>query len=362
MSRLVIIGCGVVGAAIAYELSKLEGLEITLIDRAAPASGSTGAALGVLMAAISQKVSGRAWQWREASLNYYATLLPELASLVGENIPHNARGIVLLRFEETDLPRWQKLQRMRRQQGWELQLWSRDRLTERCPHLALDRIAGAVYSPSDRQIHPPKLTQALVKAAQYNGVECRFRVSVEKLQTEGDCRIHIQTDGGRLTADGAVIAAGLGSSLLAEPLKADLKLLPVLGQAMRVRCDRPLERNEFQPVITGEDVHIVPLGGGDYWVGATVEFPDGGNEIVPQAELLEQVYERATAFCPELAEGKILNRWSGIRPRPEGEPAPIVRPLQGYPNILLATGHYRNGVLMAPATALAVRDWIASRG
>ena len=78
MSKIVIVGCGVVGAAIAYELSLISDLDITVIEKNTPASGSTGAALGVLMGAISQKKKGRAWRFRATSLKRYETLIPEL--------------------------------------------------------------------------------------------------------------------------------------------------------------------------------------------------------------------------------------------------------------------------------------------
>jgi glycine/D-amino acid oxidase-like deaminating enzyme len=77
MSQVVVIGCGIIGAAIAYELSLVAGLEITVLDRQQPAQGATGAALGVLMGAISKKTKGRAWQLRQSSMQRYETLIPE---------------------------------------------------------------------------------------------------------------------------------------------------------------------------------------------------------------------------------------------------------------------------------------------
>jgi glycine/D-amino acid oxidase-like deaminating enzyme len=111
-------------------------------------------------------------------------------------------------------------------------------------------------------------------------------------------------------------------------------------------------------VITGDDVHIVPVGQGEYWVGATVEFPNEQGDVVADSTLLEQVKRDAIAFCPPLANATILRTWTGKRPRPEGRPAPVIGQLPGYSNVLLATGHYRNGVLLAPATAFAIRDVI----
>ena len=98
MTEIAIAGCGVVGAAIAYELSRLPNLKITLFDENFPASGATKAALGVLMGVISQKTQGRAWKLRQTSLERYETLIPELESLTGYSIPYNRQGIVLLHF------------------------------------------------------------------------------------------------------------------------------------------------------------------------------------------------------------------------------------------------------------------------
>lgn len=133
----------------------------------------------------------------------------------------------------------------------------------------------------------------------------------------------------------------------------------MLGQALYLRLGHPIGNLDFQPVITGDDVHIVPVGRGDYWVGATVEFPTNGDEVVAAPEMLEAVRQSAIAFCPALAKATVVRTWTGLRPRPEGRPAPIIGHLQGFSNVLLATGHYRNGVLLAPATAQAIRQMIA---
>jgi glycine/D-amino acid oxidase-like deaminating enzyme len=113
----------------------------------------------------------------------------------------------------------------------------------------------------------------------------------------------------------------------------------------------------LQPVITGNDVHLVPLGKNEYWIGATVEFPDLHRPL-PDPAALEQMMQQAIAFCPALQQAIRLHHWQGLRPRPEGRPAPIIEKLSGYSNVILASGHYRNGVLLAPATAKKVKDLI----
>lgn len=364
MTKVTIIGSGVVGAAIAYELSR-EELEVTLIDQHSPASGATGAALGVLMGAISQKTKGRAWRLRQASMKRYETLIPELETLTGKQIPYNRQGILLLRFAGEDLGKWEKLLETRRSQGWQLEIWDEAQVRQKCPQLQNEKIVGAIYSPGDRQVHPTLLTQALVAGAARNGGKCQFGVKVENFtSTRLDasnlrhcCRI--QTTAGDLDTDWIVVAAGLGSTPLTASLKQPTDIRPVLGQALHLRLERPLGKPNFQPVITGDDVHIVPLNEREYWVGATVEFPDDAAAAIAQPALLETVRQQAIAFCPALAEATVIRTWSGKRPRPEGQPAPLIGLLPGYSNVLLATGHYRNGVLLAPATAQAVRETIS---
>ncbi|MBD2596707.1 FAD-binding oxidoreductase [Nostoc spongiaeforme FACHB-130] len=353
MSHVIIIGCGVIGAAIAYELSQVTGLQITVIDQNQPAQASTGAALGVLMGAISQKIKGKAWRLRQTSIERYETLIPELEALTGRKIPFNRQGILHLSWEEENFENWEKLVKIRSSQGWNLEIWDRAKLKSMCPQVHNDKITGAVYSPQDRQLDPTALTLALVAAAQQKGVTCQFGVNVLNISPTS-----VETTAGKINADWVIVAAGLGSTLLTAQLNQKVDIRPVLGQALQVHLANPIGNPEFQPMITCNDVHIVPVGGGDYWIGATVEFPTDGGEIPPNDELLEEVKQQAIAFCPELATATITRTWSGLRPRPEGRPAPIIEKLPGFNNILLATGHYRNGVLLAPATASAIREMI----
>ena len=360
MTKIIIIGCGIVGAAIAYELSLISSLDITVIEQKTPASGSTGAALGVLMGAISGKKKGRAWKYRDYSLRRYETLIPELEAKTGIKIPVNRQGIVKLLFDGDNLDKWYQLQETRQNNGWQLEIWDREYLTGKCPQIQDERIIAAVYSPQDRQINPQILTQTLVKAARKNGVEFQFGVSVNQIlpSEQEEFSQGIVTSQGNLNADWIILAAGLGSTPLTVSVSQKLDLRPVLGQAMKLKMNQNLGLAEFQPVITGNDIHIVPLGNQEYWLGATVEFPDELGNVVAEKELLEQVHSDAIAFCSALQDATITETWLGKRPRPQGQPAPVIGKLAGYQNVLLATGHYRNGVLLAPATAKEVINLI----
>ncbi len=360
MSKIVIIGCGVVGATIAYELSLIPELDITVIEKDTPASGSTGAALGVLMGIISHKKKGRAWRLREASLQRYATLIDELEEKTGINIPVNNRGIFKLLFAGDDLERWHKLQELRASQGWKLSIGDRNYVRQHCPHLINDEIIGAVYSPQDKQIHPVKLTQALVAAATANGIKFQFGVAVDDFITKSVTKEELSTcqqlitTKGKVEVEQLIISAGLGSTPLTKSLQHIIPIRPVIGQAIKFKLDKPLGNPNFQPVITGQDRHIVPLGNKEYWLGATLEFPDETGNSTAEPKLLAQLKQDTVNFCPEIESATILETWTGKRPRPEGIAAPVIGKLSGYNNVILATAHYRNGVLLAPATALEV--------
>ena len=362
MQKIVIVGCGVIGAAIAYELSLIPSLDITVIEKNTLASGATGAALGLLMGAISGKTKGRAWRLRETSLKRYQTLINELEAKTNITIPVNRDGMVKLLFTGDKLEKWQKLASTRAQQGWNLEIWTNEQLKQRYPNLNCDHLIGAVYSSQDTQINPQILTKALVKAAQNNGVKFQFGVSIAPTPLPQYHLKQINTSQGSLEIDHLIIAAGLGSTSLTASLQEKIDIRPVLGQAIKFQLDRDLGRDDFQPVVTGNDIHIVPLGDRQYWLGATVEFPDEQSNVVADSSLIEDTINSAIAFCPAIAQANILDRWQGLRPRPYGQSAPIIGKLSGYDNVLLATAHYRNGVLLAPATALEIKDMVLVSG
>jgi glycine/D-amino acid oxidase-like deaminating enzyme len=356
MSDVTIIGCGIVGAAIAYELSKLPNLNITVIDQNMPAKGSTGAALGVLMGVISHQVKGRGWQLRSQTMQRYETLIPELEKIIGCSIPFNRQGILMLCFVGENLTRWQDLIQVRQAQDLKLQLLTKAEIQTHYPQVNCDQLSAAIYSPQDRQVDPTALTLALINAAQKNGVTFQFNTIVKPLKKTIDSELQpvcytLETTSGTLKTNWVILATGLGTTPLLPTAveQKQFKIRPVLGQALRLKLNQPL--GEKQPVITGDDVHIVPLKNNEYWIGATVEFPENDDQILPDSSQLDAVLTKATTICPQLSQGQILQTWSGLRPRPDGQPAPIIRSLPGYSNILLATGHYRNGVLLAPVTA-----------
>lgn len=207
---------------------------------------------------------------------------------------------------------------------------------------------------------PQALTQALVAGAKHYGATFTFHTPVQGFHATAGRVTAIRTTTTDYPVDAVVITAGLGSATLGSTLGTPIPLGPVLGQGIRVRTSKPLGSPDFQPVINHQDVHLVPLGSPleaqEYGVAATVEFPpDAATAPKADATQLEAMWQTAVAYCPALAQAERIEQWQGLRPRPLGRPAPIVEPLAGYDNAWLATGHYRNGVFLAPATAQQIQ-------
>ncbi|WP_448563312.1 NAD(P)/FAD-dependent oxidoreductase [Trichothermofontia sp.] len=384
MSHVVIVGCGIIGATIAYELSRVSDLIITVLEQQPeatffPTAGSplglpnapslrpvaSHAALGILVGVSSQKRKGRAWNLRQVSIRRYHSLLSELTALTGQAIAHNPQGLLHLLTADVHLDDWQQLCDYRTDQGFSLDWLSPAALRERYPDLGLRDVVAGVHSPQDLHFQPASLLRALITAARRQGVQFHFATSVlafSPLQSEKATAtpspkqpvttVYTQTE--TLTADWIILAAGLGSTPLTTALQSPVALMPVLGQGIQARLNSSLVGQVALPVITQNDIHIAPLDHRDYWIGATVEFPQGEMPLRPDRAQLQTVWERAIAILPALRDATWVETWYGLRPRPVNQPAPMIEKLAGYSNVILATGHYRNGILLAPATAQGV--------
>ncbi len=340
--RVAIVGAGIVGATVAYVLSEVA--DVVVYERslqppvmtAGAIVSATGAALGLLMGSVSTREKGRNLEMRLAGIDWYDCLVPELQA--DGPILYNQQGLLLLQFEAERRGRWEQLVEVRQAQGRRLEYWDCDRVAEAFPEVALESVVGAVYSPGDRQVDAAALTRGLIRTSQQRGVRFEFGQEVGDL------------DG--IEADVVVVCAGAGSVGL-----VDVEMRSVLGQAARLRLPKALGRPEFQPVLSGHDIHLVPLGNNEYWLGATVEFD---NESVippePEAVMFETMMAQITALVPSLENAEVLMRWHGWRPRPQGRPAPVIEWVSD--RVILASGHYRNGVLLAPATALRVQEML----
>jgi glycine oxidase len=356
MPKIVIVGCGIVGAAIAYELSQvspsqfsklgISDLDITVLEaQSEVGQGSTKSALGVMMAAcsITTNNNGALTNLRLASLRRYESLVPELEAKTGLDIPYNRQGIfMLINNLEGDLEdKWKALIALRKSQGLRMEWIDKSSLRSQYPQFQAER---GLYSFDDRSINPHILVQALVTAAKLNGVKFKC-----------DRPVHNLNELDQLAPDWVILTAGLGSSpLVQQVIKSKTKpelMFPVGGQAIQVY----LPEINLKTVVHSEDLNIVPIGDDQYLIGATVEFD---YDILPRSENVDLLLAQTIKFCPAFAKAKILSTWAGDRPRPKFQGSPIIGFMPDRKNTLIATGHFRNGVLMAPITAQIIKDLI----
>ncbi|MGA1304824.1 MAG: NAD(P)/FAD-dependent oxidoreductase [Cyanobium sp.] len=357
---VIVVGAGVVGLSCAWWLQR-RGHRVLLVDPARGEGGST-AALGVLMAQVFHRSSGRAWRLRQQSLALWRAWRQELA---GRGRPIAWReGLLLLAADAQEAERLRWLQGERARQGIGLEWWGPEQV-ERLTPPPPGPTQGGLYSPVDGQLDPAQAMEAFHSDATAAGLTSRNDTvaAVERSRGAVGWQV-VLASGQRLEAEWLVLCAGAGSGALLAPLlgqgggaaKTGELLEPVLGQALELELPAAVAAGSWSwpGALVWQGTNLVPRpdlpGGRRFWLGATLE---PGRQGDPGAlEELRQLGGRAPAW---LGEARERRRWEGLRARPVGRPAPWLEEVA--PGLLVATGHYRNGVLLAPATAA----WVGER-
>jgi glycine/D-amino acid oxidase-like deaminating enzyme len=359
---VLVVGGGLVGLAVAWELLR-HGLAVELIDpgldqadlSATGSSSGSQAALGVLMAQVFHRSSGRAWRLRQQSHQLWQEWLSTLQER-GHRL-HRRHGLLLLAASPEELEHQQRLVVQRQRQG--ISLHSRDLPWLRGLRPSLPAAAlGGLQSPGDGQLDPRAVLAALWCEAWAAGLQTS-RDTVRALERSGsDWQVHCQSGNSR-QACWLVLSAGVASAGLLAGLGHQLPMEPVLGQALELELAEtpPWEQGEhpWPGAVVWRGINVVPRpdlpGGGRFWLGATLEPGDQ-----PSASALAHLRSWGAAELSWLERAQVVRQWQGLRCRPVGRPAPLLEQLE--PGLLLVSGHYRNGVLLAPASAAWARDQI----
>lgn len=358
-----IIGAGIIGRSTAWHLQQ-QGHQVTLIapdllNPAGPAAetalvSGSAAALGLLMAQVFHRSSGRAWRLRQRSLALWNSWIRTLAAR-GHPVAFQ-RGLLLLASDPLELERQQRLVEQRQAMGLPLALWPRRALEELAPALPAAALGG-LWSPEDGQIDPLPVLDALWQDAARLG--CRgLPHRVLALESGRHDRWQLKLDDGSwLQSRWVVVGAGTATAGLLGQLGRPVPLDPVLGQALALSSGDPTAPWHWNPhwpaAVVWQGINLVPRADGQLWLGATLE--PGRN---PSRETLDTM-AGLNGHAPDwLAAATVLRHWQGLRLRPRGRPAPWLELLA--PGLLVASGHYRNGLLLAPASAEWISDQIAS--
>ncbi len=354
MHDVVIIGGGIIGCCVAFELADRHGVRVTVLERSIPGAEASSAAAGILGAQIEchGPTDPARFDLMLASRSRHAALDARLSGLVGFGSGYRPCGAMKVTARpDTDLRAqyaWQA------EHGAAVSFLDGDAVRRYEPALAPDLCAG-VFFPDEAQVDPPALLRALQQACAARGVVFRGGVIVRGIARAGGTStgrvLGVTLQDGVLDAGAVVVAAGSWSSLI-EGLPAELRRVrPVRGQIVQVETRPPIVKR----VVFGDRGYVLARPDGRTILGSTME--EAGHVKEVTAGGLYAVLGMGLGLVPGLGGAAVTATWAGFRPAAADD-----RPMLGAvePGLFVATGHHRNGVLLGPETGRLVADLVAT--
>ncbi|MGW1881737.1 glycine oxidase ThiO [Streptomyces sp. NPDC001970] len=345
---VLVIGGGIIGLVTAWRAAQ-RGLSTAVADPE-PGGGAAQVAAGML-AAVTELHYGEEMLLglNLASARRYPEFVAELEEASGQDTGYRRCGTLAVALDTDDRAHLRELHALQHRSGLESE-WLTGRECRRLEPMLAPGVRGGLRVDGDHQIDPRRLAKALVAACERAGVTFH-RAWVERLSVVRDRAAGAVLDGGReVAAEQVVLAAGsLSGRLEGVPEEVLPPVRPVKGQVLRLTVPRPyapfLSRT-VRALVRGSHVYLVPRENGELVVGATSE--ELGWDTTVTAGGVYQLLRDAHELVPGLTELPLTETRAGLRP---GSPdnAPLLGPTE-LPGLLLATGHYRNGVLLTPVT------------
>lgn len=352
MPDVVVAGGGLIGLSVAWR-SAQRGLSVTVVDDD-PSGGASFAAAGML-APVTEAAYGEEHLLRLclASLQRYPSFVAEVADAGGQQVCLRTAGTLAVGFDEDDVRALGALHDFQRQLGLAAQRLTGRECRRREPSLT-PRVRGGVHVPGDHSVDPRVLHRALSSAARAAGVEL-VRARINGLRTAAGRATGVRLDGGQELGAGSVVLA-LGAHSGSLPGGPRLPVRPVKGQILRLRGAAGLLTGTVRALVRARPVYLVPQGQDGVLVGATVE--DRGFDPAVTAGGVHDLLHDAIDLVPAVNEFELVETLTRWRP---GSPdnAPLLGP-SDLPGLVLATGHYRNGVLLTAVTGDAIAKYLDS--
>lgn len=346
-----IAGGGLIGAAIALELSR-SGLRVALFDSREPGHEASWASAGILSPAPENSAMIAMVPLGRASLALYPEFVESVEELSGLSTGFRAKGTLEALFSRHAKQELSTIIALHHGLGLKAEALSAQQARELEPVLS-DEVEAAVLRPDEASVDNRLLAAALLEAAERSGAQIFPGSLVQSILREGSrCRGFILADENKIAAGQAIIAAGCFSSQI-NGVEEFAPVRPAKGQMVSLRCPTA----NIERVLWSERVYLVPRNDGRILVGATVEHV--GFDKAVTAGGIHANLDGAIELAPVLAAARVEETWAGLRPDTPDH-LPIIGPAD-LDGLILATGHFRSGVLLTPITARLVGDFVLGK-
>ncbi|MFE5854893.1 glycine oxidase ThiO [Streptomyces sp. NPDC056500] len=346
---VLVIGGGIIGLATAWRTAQ-HGLSVAVVDPT-PGGGAAQVAAGMLAAVTELHYGEQALlALNLESARRYPDFTAELEECTGQDVGYRPCGTLAVALDSDDRAHLRELHALQQRSGLDSQ-WLSGRECRRLEPMLAPGVRGGLRVDGDHQVDPRRLTSALVTACERAGVVFH-RHWAQALTVHGDRAAGVRlADGRELHAEQIVLAGGSYSrNLEGVPPHVLPPVRPVKGQVLRLTVPAafaPFLSRTVRAVVRGGSVYLVPRHDGELVVGATSE--ELGWDTTVTAGGVYELLRDAHELVPGITELPLVETRAGLRP---GTPdnAPLLGPT-ALPGLLVATGHYRNGVLLTPLTA-----------
>ncbi len=344
-----VAGAGLIGAAIAWELAQ-SGLSVGIFDAAEPGREASWASAGILSPAPENPGAIPVVPLGKASLALYPDFVSAIEEITGQSVGYRPKGTVEALFSSDAVRDLSTLIALHHGLGLKAEPLRPDDARELEPALSPD-LEMAALRPDEASVDNRLLTQAVLEATRTSGAQIFPGNAAQSLMRESGRCTGLQLKAEAVSANWTVIAAGSFSSQI-RGVEKYAPVRPAKGQILALRASADAPR--IERVLWSEDVYLVPRNDGRVVAGASVEYV--GYDKFLTAGAVQKNLAAAIELAPTLASARIDEVWAGLRPD-----SPDHLPIIGATDVdglLIATGHFRSGILLTPITAKLIREWI----
>jgi len=341
---VLIVGGGTIGLGIGFELAR-RGTPVTIFERDRAGRGTSYQAAGMLAPDAEIEFEERElYEFNRESLRRWPDFAERVENASGQSVDYRDEGTLIVADDRDAAEALERLYEFQKEQGLDVEWLTGEEAREIEPFIA-PRLSAAVFAPSDHQVDNRRLVDALRTAFVAEGGTLHEDTPVEAVVPDADTPAVRTAGGERIIGTRIVVAAGVWSRELdGLTPEATPPVRPVKGQMIQMRRKRPFD---LQHVVRGPEAYLAPKSDGRVVMGATSE--EMGFDTTVTAGGLYDLLEGGWEVVPGIRDLPVDETWAGLRPATRDH-APLLGETAA-PGILMATGHYRHGILLTPITA-----------